>query len=103
MTSNSQPKEIQDKIDRIKKEMLDRTNMTENEAYDFAFKCWQCGLDFTNHLESLLDKTEKEKRLLQEELNIKNTAISNLINRVYHIEKEYYRLKHYYELLNKKS
>ena len=51
MTNNSQPKEIQDKINRIKKEMLDKTNMTENEAYDFAFKCWQCGLDFTKDLE----------------------------------------------------
>lgn len=62
MTSNSQPKEIQDKINRIKKEMLDKTNMTENEAYDFAFKCWQCGLDFTKGL-------EKENQDLKDKLN----------------------------------
>lgn len=60
MTNNSQPKEIQDKINRIKKEMLDKTNMTENEAYDFAFKCWQCGLDFTKGLEKENQELKKE-------------------------------------------
>lgn len=71
MTNNSQPKEIQDKIDRIQKEMLDRTNMTENEAYDFAFKCWQCGLDFTKDL-------EKENQELVEIMQLSNEYLAGV-------------------------
>lgn len=54
MPSVMMSKEQSEKIDRVKKEMLERTNMTENEAYDFAFRCWQCGLDFTEELEQQL-------------------------------------------------
>ena len=28
-------------IEALQKEMLSATNMTENEAYDFAFRVWQ--------------------------------------------------------------
>lgn len=63
MTSVMMPKEQSEKIQRIQKEMLERTNMTENEAYDFAFRCWQCGLDFTEEL-------EKENANLKETIKI---------------------------------
>lgn len=33
------PKEQQDFIEGIQKKMLDSTNMTENEAWNFAFRC----------------------------------------------------------------
>ena len=49
------PKEQSEKINRIKNEMLRRTNMTENEAYNFAFRCWQCNLDFVKR-----KRTEQE-------------------------------------------
>lgn len=51
MNNCCMPKEQRDKINRIKKEMLERTNMTENEAYLFAFNCYSCGLDFTKEFE----------------------------------------------------
>lgn len=36
-------KEQREYIESIEKDMLERTNMTEKEASDFAFRCWQCG------------------------------------------------------------
>lgn len=39
------PKEQYEYIKRIQDDMLECTNMTENEAWDFAFRCWQCGYD----------------------------------------------------------
>ena len=35
------PKEQALAIERIKNHCLDATNMTEEEAYNFAFRCWQ--------------------------------------------------------------
>lgn len=36
-------KEQKEYIKKIQKDMLTRTNMTVLEAYEFAFRCWQCG------------------------------------------------------------
>lgn len=38
------PKEQADYIYNVQQYCLDATNMTEEEAYNFAFRCWQ--LDF---------------------------------------------------------
>jgi hypothetical protein len=37
------PKEQYDYIKAIQDDCLESTNMTENEAWDFAFRCWQLG------------------------------------------------------------
>lgn len=42
------PKEQYEYIKRIQDDMLECTNMTENEAWDFAFRCWQCGYNKIN-------------------------------------------------------
>ena len=39
--SNCMPKEQREYIEKIQKDCLESTNMTESEAYDFAFRCWQ--------------------------------------------------------------
>ena len=36
-------REQREYIEAIEKDMLESTNMTEQEAIDFAFRCWQCG------------------------------------------------------------
>lgn len=36
-------KEQQEYIEKIQKDCLERTNMTEEEAWNFAFRCWQLG------------------------------------------------------------
>lgn len=35
------PKEQFEFIEKIKNGILERTNMTDNEAYEFAFRIWQ--------------------------------------------------------------
>lgn len=37
------PKEQEEYIKKIQRDCLERTNMTEGEAYTFAFRCWQLG------------------------------------------------------------
>ena len=37
------PKAQQEYIENIQKDCLERTNMTIEEAYSFAFRCWQLG------------------------------------------------------------
>ena len=37
------PKEQYEYITNIQKDCLESTNMTEQEAWDFAFRCWQLG------------------------------------------------------------
>ena len=54
MSGDMMPKDQQEYIDRIQKHCLESTNMTENEAYEFAFRCWQ--LDY--------DKKPKKKEFL---------------------------------------
>lgn len=39
--SNCMPKGQREYIDKIQKDCLESTNMTESEAYSFAFRCWQ--------------------------------------------------------------
>ena len=39
--SNCMPKEQREYIEKIQKDCLESTNMTESEAYSFAFRCWQ--------------------------------------------------------------
>lgn len=41
MSDNVMPKEQSEFINDLKEQMLVATNMTENEAYDFAFRVWQ--------------------------------------------------------------
>ena len=41
MSGNVMPKEQAEFINDLKEQMLVNTNMTENEAYDFAFRVWQ--------------------------------------------------------------
>lgn len=36
-------REQREYIEAIEKDMLESTNMTEQEVIDFAFRCWQCG------------------------------------------------------------
>lgn len=36
-------KEQYDYIKRIQNDCIERTNMTESEAWDFGFRCWQLG------------------------------------------------------------
>jgi hypothetical protein len=35
------PKEQREYIEKIQKDCLESTNMTESEAWTFAFRCWQ--------------------------------------------------------------
>ena len=37
------PKAQQQYIENIQKDCLERTNMTKEEAWSFAFRCWQLG------------------------------------------------------------
>lgn len=37
------PVEQQSFIDKIKTECLEKTNMTDQEAWSFGFRCWQLG------------------------------------------------------------
>ena len=37
------PKEQFEFISKIQADMLESTNMTKGEAWDFGFRCWQCG------------------------------------------------------------
>lgn len=37
------PKEQAEYIEKIQNDCLERTNMTKEEAYTFAFRCWQLG------------------------------------------------------------
>ena len=30
-------------VTQVKNDMLKNTNMNEDEAWDFGFRCWQCG------------------------------------------------------------
>lgn len=41
--ADSMPKEQFEFISKIQADMLESTNMTEHEAWDFGFRCWQCG------------------------------------------------------------
>lgn len=36
-------KEQREYIENIERDMFESTNMTKEEAYEFAFRCWQCG------------------------------------------------------------
>lgn len=36
------PKEQSDFLEKLKNEMLESTNMKPDEAYEFAFRVWQC-------------------------------------------------------------
>ena len=51
-------------IEQIEKDMLERTNMTEQEAVDFAFRCWQCGYAKTSENNGWIPCSERlpEKR-----------------------------------------
>ena len=40
---NCMPKEQFEFISKIQADMLESTNMTKDEAWDFGFRCWQCG------------------------------------------------------------
>lgn len=37
------PKEQYEYIEQIQKDCIERTNMTEQEAWNFGFRCWQLG------------------------------------------------------------
>ena len=52
-------------IEPIRKHMLRATNMTEEEAYDFAFRCWQCGYQNIDEDSVVLTREEYEKLLEQ--------------------------------------
>lgn len=45
MSGEAMPFEQQDYIDRLQQYCLEATNMTESEAYNFAFRCWQLNMD----------------------------------------------------------
>lgn len=45
MSGEMMPKEQQEYIEKIQNHCLEATNMTENEAWHFAFRCWQ--LDYS--------------------------------------------------------
>lgn len=44
------PKEQADYIHNVKLYCLNATNMTEQEAYTFAFRCWQLGFVKKKHI-----------------------------------------------------
>ena len=56
MSGDQMPKDQQEYIDSIQKYALEATNMKENEAYDFAFRCWQ--LDFEHERLGISNKKE---------------------------------------------
>jgi len=56
------PKEQQEYIERIEKHVLEASNISKDEAYTFAFRCWQLGYDRSPRLK---DKIYME--LLQKE------------------------------------
>lgn len=48
MSGEQMPKDQSDYINKLKDYCKDATNMTDEEAYNFAFRCWQ--LDMSNHI-----------------------------------------------------
>ena len=56
MMADCMPKEQYDFIREIQRHMLDASNMTEYEAWDFAFRVWQ----FQDWLLSVLERRKNE-------------------------------------------
>lgn len=52
------PKAQEEYIERIKKDCLEISNMTEQEAYLFAFRCWQLGYIKIKDIPYYLDKVK---------------------------------------------
>lgn len=50
--NNCMPKEQREYIEKIQKDCLESTNMTESEAYSFAFRCWQ--MDYVKKSDSVI-------------------------------------------------
>ena len=57
--SNCMPKEQKEYIERIQKDCLESTNMTESEAYSFAFRCWQ--MDYVKKSDSVMAQIRWER------------------------------------------
>jgi hypothetical protein len=59
------PKEQYEFVTKVKNDMLINTNMNEEEAWDFGFRCWQMGY-------AKVEKGEKiesdSKRILREDM-----------------------------------
>lgn len=48
MSGEQMPKDQSDYINKLERYCKEATNMTDNEVYHFAFRCWQ--LDMSNHV-----------------------------------------------------
>ena len=75
------PKEQADYINDIQQYCLDATNMTEQEAYNFAFRCWQLGFVKKKHL---------VKKIFEEiEQATKNHGITYAQRKIAELKKKY--------------
>lgn len=90
--SNCMPKEQREYIDKIKKDCLESTNMTESEAYSFAFRCWQNDYVKSRELDDLrLYEIAFDLLLKDDCLNDKSWL--GTLDELYEGRKEYYMNK----------
>ena len=59
------PKEQSERIAEIERFVLDATNMTKEEAYNFAFRCWQLDFVRVKDLEKLTEKLKKKEESIK--------------------------------------
>ena len=59
------PKEQYECIKEIESDCLERTNMTEAEAWKFAFRCWQLGYRKVKKTHRFLQKVFGRKKCPQ--------------------------------------
>lgn len=61
-------------VQKVKTDMLKNTNMTEDEAWDFGFRCWQMGyvkVERKTNADRIRNMTDEE--LAEFLVNFKNT------------------------------
>lgn len=75
------PKEQADWIIDTQLYCLNATNMTEDEAYNFAFRCWQLGFEKKKHTirETKADTVRKMQERLKDHLH-RDRYVARLID-----------------------
>lgn len=70
--SDCMPKEQYEYITAIQHDMLEITNMTEDEAWNFAFRCWQCGYV---KKQPFVDRIMEQLEVLQDLVNLNQKLV----------------------------
>ena len=64
---NMMPKEQSEKIAEIERFVLDATNMTKEEAYNFAFRCWQLNFVREKELELICKQLKNQTKTIKKQ------------------------------------